>query len=186
MATFAELKCFNKLLLEKMKRQQEQLKELKRLQHIEEKYESLDWAISGSVDYPPHCGLCDLYIKDDEFNWVSELGQYCCFDCGYKNGLYECEECGCVYFEVSTENWEGIKVEDMMDEGEEDLLVIAKIKKKDGDVICLHCYKQEIKNNYKKVMDQLKKEAWECKGYFKWHPVEYGGGDVEAQMRIIF
>ena len=91
MATFAELKCFNKLLLEKMKRQEELIKILKkrsnRLQHVEEKLESLDQA--SYYGKPILCEYCDLYYseKAHECYWVDNMNRYVCLACAEERNL---------------------------------------------------------------------------------------------------
>ena len=141
MATFVELKCFNKLLLEKMKRQEEQIKILKKrsnqLQHVEEKLESLDDAIKENDDQPILCYDCDLYysVNSGQYCWVDNINTYICLTCAEKRNIFCCEGCDELFFEE-------------LHSPKCNLL---------GDEFCIHCYMDTIKDNYKKVMKELVK-----------------------------
>ena len=87
MATFAELSCFNKLLLEKMEKLVKENKQLKKEQQrqkeIIEVYESLEIALNEySSCWNEDVGVCvgcDKYKGFDEMKEIDD--EYYCMEC---------------------------------------------------------------------------------------------------------
>jgi len=98
MANFAELSCFNKLLLDKMKRMEQKHKEeMKKLQKL---YDSLmeETIINGYCENVHYCDKCEEWFNseyDDDCVGDYDVGWCCgaCVDQGLCT-LFNCENCG--------------------------------------------------------------------------------------------
>lgn len=117
MATFAELQCFNKLLLEKMKRMEIQYK--KELEKQREQFGSL-WDAIGDDNEIYWCKHCECYYEDDG---VCDCdGEYCCKEC------LEKDDCP---FKLCCDCDEGIN-----------LNYRKKLTLPDGNICCDFCFKR--------------------------------------------
>ena len=97
MTTFTELQCFNKLLLDKMNRQEKEIKKLKeeqqRQKEIIEIYDSLEIALNEHAGYWDDeirvCAECEKYKGFDEMKEIDD--EYYCEDCYKKIKIFICD-----------------------------------------------------------------------------------------------
>ncbi len=136
MATFTELQCFNKLLLQKIKRMEEHHKRemQERNSKIFNSYESLkELVLSASYGIEPSylqcCDLCHVWHnidEDDDLLCVDEDDcEYVCTNClnGEPNCIYKmCCDCN----KIININYQ------------------PTLKNNDGDFICETCYRKNI------------------------------------------
>ena len=98
MSNFAELQCFNKLLLKKMQRMQKKIEKLETenliLSNEEKKYNSLKDCVC--MDDVVKCEQCDLWTDEDNMYNIGDTDV--CEKCFEKN-CYCCENCGENYCE---------------------------------------------------------------------------------------
>ena len=136
MSTFAELQCFNKLLLEKMKRMEQKHKE--EMQKLYYTYDSLreETIMVGEgcdVEDIHYCEECELWFNSKyDKNCVGDYGtDWCCGDCVDKGlcTLYKCDNC-CGIFEG--------------DENKEEYFRKFKGHYDNEDCVCEKCYKGYI------------------------------------------
>jgi len=97
MTTFAELQCFNKLLLDKMNRQEKEIKDLKketeRLKDIQVIYNSLEDALQHyGRDEIGQCVDCEHHFGMDEMHYYFD--EHYCEDCIEKHNFVMCSFCG--------------------------------------------------------------------------------------------
>ena len=123
MSNFAELQCFNKLLLKKMQRMQKKIEKLETenliLSNEEKEYRSLLDCLY--TDEYCRCYICDLWNRDNDINWVEMEGgsERICDKCYEEKNYFNCNNCGEHYIE----NKEERRFEN------------------DGDIYCNPCYK---------------------------------------------
>jgi len=101
MATFAELQCLNKLLLQKMERMKKETKE--KYDELELEYDSLreETIMNGGyveMSYIRYCKGCNRWFNSEHEGDTSQLCDDSCFKCDTckhdeDTGLYDCFKC---------------------------------------------------------------------------------------------
>ena len=101
MASFAELQCLNKLLLQKMKRMEEEHK--KKYDKLWLEYDSLkeETIMTGmtiDMEYIRYCRGCNLWFNAEEEGQTACLCEDNCFKCDtckhdVNTGIYDCFKC---------------------------------------------------------------------------------------------
>ena len=133
MSDFAQLKCFNKLLLQKMQRMEKQMKKLEtenlNLSNEKKEYRSLMDCVD--LDDVRKCWDCDLWYDDDDLVEVGDA--YICERCYDEKNYYRCDNCGEDYCE---------------DE-------MKKMKEGHIDNVCNKCYKGYIIHEIDNGIDGL-------------------------------
>ena len=94
MSNFAELQCFNKLLLDKMQRMQKKMEKLETenliLSNEEKEYRSLlDCVCMDDIE---KCEQCDLWADEDDIWRVGDVSM--CKRCYDEKNCYCCDNCG--------------------------------------------------------------------------------------------
>ena len=99
MSNFAELSCFNKLLLKKMQRMQKKIEKMETenliLSNEEKEYRSLLNCVC--MDDIEKCPQCDLWCDEDDMWLVGDVSM--CKRCYDEKNCYGCDNCGEDYCE---------------------------------------------------------------------------------------
>ena len=156
MSSFAELSVFNKMLLEKMQRMEEEHK--KQISKLRDVYYSLvEIATDNDHNEFYQCTFCDKWFDanaypDDDVILDYDNGEYCCPECeeqgiGYLKKCVDCDEvinldCGDKWFHIRTPCGE---------------------VKDESDVVCKECNRmylypdveESVFRDYDKVMEKL-------------------------------
>lgn len=148
MTTFAELQCFNKLLLDKMNRQEKEIKDLKketeRLKDIQVIYNSLEDALQhNGRDEIGQCVDCEHHFGMDEMRYYFD--EHYCEDCIEKHNFVMCSFCGDSFD---------------LDRPEQKELIVFDM---DGDAYCTcHCcrksYEETMEDYYRQRYNDVVKE----------------------------
>jgi len=90
MTTFTELQCFNKLLLDKMKRMEEELNVLKKFknEHLEDQQ-----SYSRLLDFCEYHGFLEDAFCCDECNEWTHMDNYAHNESGSCDCAYVCKDC---------------------------------------------------------------------------------------------
>ena len=107
MSNFAELQCFNKLLLKKMQRMQKKIEKLETenliLSNEEKEYNSLKDCVC--MDDVEKCPQCDLWCDEDDMWLVGDVSM--CKRCYDEKNCYGCDNCGEDYCEDEMKKMKG-------------------------------------------------------------------------------
>jgi hypothetical protein len=160
MATYTELSCFNKLLLDKMRRME--IEHKKRYDKLNKTYESLRDLATDDTDY--HCcDFCNRWFdgswehKEDGFILDHDNGDSCCGNCveyGLNTWLKKCVDCDEVV---------NLKV----DHGFPKRNQWGELKPHSDDVICSYCFKTNLLNK------ELNKVDFDCCNFYSRNKLEF-------------
>ena len=159
MSNFAELQCFNKLILQKMQRMQKKIEKLETenliLSNQEKEYRSLLNCVD--LDDVNKCWECELW---HERCYMFPIGDTdVCEECFKKENYFECDNCGEAYCEDEMKKMKMGLGEDCCNRCYKGFLLLDIIIENGGFISIAHDAINVIVFNRDKVMEELLKKV---------------------------